>query len=194
MNKFEIFAQPWWVNLLMAVPFISYYLWKKKGLDIPKLTLIISALFGMAFGFVEASVVVYLRAAVGLLPGYGGTLSDVAKLSADVYQQAQILSELPQSLLSVELFREAATMIILFSISFMAVKYLRERWAVFLWTFAVWDIFYYTGLWATVRWPSSLLTSDVLFLIPVPWLSQVWYPILVSALIIAAVIFARKSD
>ena len=108
----------------MAVPFISYYLWKKKGLDIPKLTLIISALFGMAFGFVEASVVVYLRAAVGLLPGYGGTLSDVAKLSADVYQQAQILSELPQSLLSVELFREAATMVILFSISFMAVKYL----------------------------------------------------------------------
>jgi len=97
-------------------------------------------------------------------------------------------------LLSVELFREAATMIILFSISFMAVKYLRERWAVFLWTFAVWDIFYYTGLWATVRWPSSLLTSDVLFLIPVPWLSQVWYPILVSTLIIAAVIFARKSD
>ena len=178
----------------MAVPFISYYLWKKKGLDIPKLTLIISALFGMAFGFVEASVVVYLRAAVGLLPGYGGTLSDVAKLSADVYQQAQILSELPQSLLSVELFREAATMVILFSISFMAVKYLRERWAVFLWTFAVWDIFYYTGLWATVRWPSSLLTSDVLFLIPVPWLSQVWYPILVSALIIATVIFARKSD
>lgn len=130
---------------------MAYYLWRKEGLKISKLTLIVSALFGIAFGFVEASVVVYLRAAVGLLPGYGGTLSDVARLSADIYQQVRILSELPKSLLVVEFFREAATMIMLFGIALLAVKSLRERWAILLWTFAVWDIFYYIGLWATVR-------------------------------------------
>lgn len=152
-----------------------------------KRTLILAGLFGMAFGFVEASVVVYLRAAVGLLPGYGGTLADVAQFSNNLYQQAQILAELPKSLLSMELFREAATMVMLVSLSLLAAKTFKERCAVFLWTFAIWDIFYYVGLWATVRWPSSLLTPDVLFLIPEPWYSQVWYPLLISSLTIVVI-------
>ena len=194
MNEFNLFAEPWWVNLFVAVPFVAYYLWRQKGLVISNFTLIIAALFGMAFGFVEASVVVYLRAAVGLLPGYGGTLSDIARLSADIYQQARILGELPKSLLAVELFRETATMIMLVSVAVLAVKSSRERWAVFLWAFAFWDIFYYIGLWAAVGWPSSLLTPDVLFLIPVPWFSQVWFPILVSVFAMAAVVIARKTD
>src|SRR3989338_105343 len=192
MNEFTLFAQPWWANLLIAIPFVAYYFWQKEGLVISKRTLIISGLFGIAFGFVEASVVVYLRAAVGLLPGYSGTLSDVARLSADMYQQAQFLSELPKSLLTIEFLREAATMIMLLSVALVAVKSLRERWAIFLWAFATWDIFYYVGLWVTVRWPSSLLTPDVLFLLPVPWFSQVWFPILISALTMVTVVITRK--
>ena len=193
MGEFILFAQPWWVNLLFAVPFIFYFLWRGEGLNISRSTILITALFGISFGFVEASVVVYLRAAVGLLPGYGGTLTDVARLSADINQQAQILGELPQSLLKVEFLREAATLIMLVSVAIMAAKGTRERWAIFLWTFAAWDIFYYVGLWATVRWPATLLTPDVLFLIPVPWFSQVWYPILISVLTMVAVIISRKS-
>lgn len=154
--------------------------------------MLISGLFGIAFGFGEAAVVVYLRAAVGLLPGYGGTLSDVGTLSAGIYQQVQILAQLPPSLMAIELAREAATMIMLACIAILAVKTLRERWAIFLWTFAVWDIFYYVGLWATVRWPLSLFTPDVLFLIPVPWLAQVWFPLLVSVLTMTVVMISRK--
>jgi len=194
MNEFMLFAQPWWVNFLIVIPFVAYYLWRKEGLTISKWTLVVSGLFGIAFGFVEASVIVYIRAAVGLLPGYGGTLSDVTRLSADIYQQAQILGELPRSLLVVDFFREAATIIMLLSVALLTTKRLRERWAIFLWTFAVWDIFYYIGLWATVRWPSSLLTPDVLFLIPVPWFSQVWFPVLVSVLTIVAVAIVRKKE
>ncbi len=192
MNEFIFFAKPWWVNLFILIPFVAYYLWRKEGPVISKWTLAIAGLFGITFGFVEASVVVYLRAAVGLLPGYDGTLADVARLSADSYQQAQILSELPKSLWTVELFREAATMIMLLSIALVAAKSLRERWAIFLWVFATWDIFYYVGLWATIRWPSSPLTPDVLFLIPVPWFSQVWFPLLVSILTMVAVVFTRN--
>ncbi len=194
MNTFQLLAQPWWVNLLILAPIVAYFFWRREGLKIPNITLVASSLFGIAFGFIEASVVVYLRAAAGLLPGYGGTLSDVARLSANIYQQAQILSELPKSLLAVETFREIATMIMLFSIALIAVKSLRERWAIFLWTFAIWDIFYYIGLWAIIRWPSSLLTPDILFLIPVPWSSQVWFPLLVSALTLVAVVLARNSS
>ncbi|MFA6535879.1 MAG: hypothetical protein WC250_01235 [Candidatus Paceibacterota bacterium] len=193
MDTFTLLASPWWVNLLFLVPFIAYWSWRKNRLELTWQVLIIAGIFGIAFGFVEASVVVYLRAAVGLLPGYGGTLSEVANLSAGFYQQAQILTELPKSLVTVEFFREAATMIMLISISLLATKKRAERFAIFLWTFAAWDIFYYVGLKATVGWPTSLLSPDVLFLIPVPWLGQVWFPVLVSLFSMLAIALSRKS-
>lgn len=194
MNEFALFARPWPVNLFILAPFATYYLWRRKGLSLTRDVLVTAWFFGMAFGFVEAAVVVYLRAAVGLLPGYGGSLADVAGLSANMFQQAQILDELPRSLGAVELVREAATMIMLVSVALLAVKTARERCAIFLWTFAIWDISYYMGLWTTVRWPPSLFTADVLFLIPVPWFAQVWFPILVSALFMGAVLLARRVD
>lgn len=192
MESFVLFAKPWWVNILFLAPLVVYFWWR-GAIFISKKTLAVAALFGIAFGFVEASVVVYLRAAVGLLPGYGGTLTDVSQLSSGIYLQAQILTELPKSLLVVELFREVATMVMLVAIAFLTASKFRERCAIFLWVFAFWDIFYYIGLWATVRWPSSLLTPDVLFLIPTPWYSQVWYPLLVSILTISAIWLNRKS-
>ncbi len=194
MNEFVLFARPWPVNLFILAPFATYYLWRRDGLTLTRDALVAACFFGIAFGFVEAAVVVYLRAAIGLLPGYGGSLADVAGLSADIFQQAEILDELPRSLLAVELIREAATMIMLVSVALLAVKTTRERCAIFLWTFAIWDISYYLGLWATVRWPPSLLTADILFLIPVPWLAQVWFPILVSALFMGAILLARRVD
>jgi len=192
MDTIIFFAEPWWVNLLLLVPFAAYYYLRKSGFSVSRRALITTALFGIAFGFVEASVVIYLRAVVGLLLGYGGTLADVARLSADLSLLAQFVEDLPKSLLTVEILREVATMVMLVSVAFLAVKTLPARIAIFLWTFAVWDIFYYVGLWATLRWPSSLLTPDLLFLIPVPWFSQVWFPLLVSVLTMAAILIARK--
>ena len=180
MNKFILFAESWWVNLLIAIPFVFYFSWRKKGIEISRRTLAYVALFGVAFGFVEASVVVYLRSAAGL--------------SFDIYQQAQALTDLPKNLFMVEVFREIATIVMLFSVAFLAEKSLRARLAIFLWIFAVWDIFYYVGLYFTVGWPQSLLATDVLFLIPAPWFSQVWFPLLVSVLTIIAVIFSKTSD
>lgn len=188
-----LLAEPWWVNLLILVPFGVYLAGRKSGLALAAPTLIAAASFAAAFGVVEAAVVVYLRAATGLLPGYGGSLAQVADLSSEMYQAGRLLSELPASLLAVEIAREAATMVMLLSVAFLAVASIRQRCAVFLWAFAIWDIVYYIGLWATIRWPSSLLSPDVLFLIPVPWLSQVWLPILVSALTMLAIVLTRKS-
>jgi hypothetical protein len=191
-KAFVFFAQPWWVNLSLLVPFAAFYLWRRDGLDISIRTLVFAAFFGTAFGFVEAAVVVYLRAAVGVLPGYGGTLADVARLSSQIYQNSQIHGDLPQSLVTVEVYREIATIIMLVSIALLSVSSLRERSAIFLWDFAIWDICYYLGLYLTVGWPPSLLSPDVLFLIPEPWLAQVWLPILVSTLMLIAIVWARK--
>lgn len=191
MNEFTLLAQPWWVNLFIFVPFVAFASWWRKGLAISRSVLCVAALFGIAFGFVEAAVVVYLRAAVGLLPGYGGSLADVANLSSAMYQNERLLAELPRSLLAVEIAREAATMVMLLSVACLAAKSLRERCALLLWIFAAWDISYYGGLRLTVKWPQSLLTPDVLFLIPVPWIAQVWFPLVVSTLALLAVVLAR---
>jgi len=55
------------------------------------------------------------------------------------------------------------------------------RLAYFLFCFAVWDIFYYLFLKLLLAWPPSLLTWDVLFLIPVVWVGPVLAPVLVAA-------------
>jgi len=189
-----IIAQPWWVNLSLLVPFAVFFLWRKNGLALSIRTLVALLLFAGAFGFVEAVVVVYLRAAIGLLPGYGGTPADVARLSSEIYQRAQIHSDMPESLLRVEAFREFATMVMLVGVALLSAKSLPERGAVFLWSFAIWDLAYYLGLWLTVGWPPSLLSPDVLFLIPVPWLAQVWLPVVVSALTLLAIALVRNPD
>ncbi|MBI2624548.1 hypothetical protein HYW67_03565 [Candidatus Parcubacteria bacterium] len=172
-------AQPWWVNLVAIIPFVAYLVWRRSGLAISPKTLVFATLFGFAFGFVEAAAVVYLRAAVGF--------ADPA-----LVQNIEALGKISGRLLIIEFFREAATLVMLATIALLAASTRRERWAIFLWTFAIWDLVYYVGLWATVRWPASLTTPDVLFLMPVPWFAPVWFPILVSATILAAVLLTCR--
>jgi len=187
-SQFTLLAQPGWVNLLILIPVLAYARWHRRGVALDWRRLLMGALFAAGFGFVEAAVVIYLRAAVGLLPGYQGTLADVARHSSEIYQQARAVGELPRSLLIVEVLREAATLVMLVTIALLSAARARERWAMFLWSFAIWDATYYLWLWATVRWPASLLTPDVLFLIPVPWIAPVWFPLLVSLLTMVSVI------
>lgn len=166
MSGFVLLATPWWVNLLILVPVVPYLLSRTERIRIDKKRLLVTALFGAAFGFVEAAVVVYLRAATGLWPG----------------PQGNTLVAIPGTLLRIEYFREAATMIMLGGIAFLAGQKFREKVVVFLWTFALWDFSYYVWLRLTIGWPSSLINFDLLFLIPVPWVAQVWFPMLVSGL------------
>jgi len=179
VTGFRLFADPWWVNLLILVPFISFYFWRRTGLEITPRTLLAAAAFGIAFGFVEAAVVVYLRAALGLIAPGGGAVIYPPPLQA-----------IPHHLLATEMTREAATMVMLVAVALLAARRARERWALFLYVFALWDVFYYVGLRALIGWPPSLVSNDILFLIPVPWYANVWYPMFVSGLSIIAVVCA----
>jgi hypothetical protein len=187
--RIGLVAEPWWVNLAVLVPVVAYFSWRRSTVPITARQLIIVGVFASAFGFLEATVVVYLRAASGLLPGYRGALSDVVRLSG----QSQAIGELPPSLLTLEVLREAATLLMLISVALLTPVRARGRVAVFLWAFAIWDIVYYAALWVTVRWPNSIRDTDVLFLIPEPWLAPVWFPLLVSALALLAVLLTRAS-
>ena len=60
-KDFILFASPWWVNLLILMPLISFYFWYRRRLVITLRQLLYAALFAAAFGFVEAAVVDYLH-------------------------------------------------------------------------------------------------------------------------------------
>jgi len=134
--------------------------------------MLLLALFGIAMAHFEGVVVVYLRKALGMLDSEGN-LESVEKI--------------PKRFLYIEMTREAATIIMLVVIAYLAGTTWVERGVFFLWTFAFWDLFYYLSLYIVIKWPPSLKAIDVLFLIPVPWIAPVWFPIGVSSLTIVVI-------
>lgn len=188
--KIGLVAEPRWVNLTVLVPIIVYFAFRRRRLPITVRQLILLGVFATAFGFLEAAVVVYLRAASGLLQGYSGTLTDVVQLS----RQSKTMEEIRPNLLTVEVLREAATLLMLGCAALLTSVRATVRLAAFLWAFAIWDVVYYLGLWATLRWPHSIRDYDILFLIPAPWFAAVWFPVLVSALTLVAILLTRTNS
>lgn len=137
------------------------------------LKLFILAIFGIAMAHLEGVVVVYLRKVLGILD------SDSNKES---------IGKFPKRYLNIEISREAATIVMLVAIALLVGGTWIEKGIFFLWTFAFWDLFYYLSLYILIKWPPTLKTIDVLFLIPVPWIAPVWFPIGVSSLTIIIIL------
>ncbi len=135
--------------------------------------LLILAVFGIAMAHFEGVVVVYLRKVLGILD------SDSNKES---------IGKFPKRYLNIEISREVATIVMLVAIALLVGGTWIERGIFFLWTFAFWDLFYYLSLYILIKWPPTFKTIDVLFLIPVPWIAPVWFPIGVSSLTIIVII------
>jgi len=124
------------------------------------------SVFGVAFAFVESSVVVYLRS---LYYPEGFTFP---------------LKVISTSHIGVELAREGATVVILAAAGILAGTTGWQRFGYFLVAFGVWDVFYYVWLKVILDWPSALTDWDILFLLPLPWIGPVIAPILISFLMI----------
>ncbi|HLG34115.1 MAG TPA: hypothetical protein VI757_04485 [Bacteroidia bacterium] len=131
-------------------------------------------IFAIAFGFVESSVVVYLRRI------YYGAQTSLFPLK--IFEPG---------IFTVELFREAATLIMLYAVAAAAFEKKLLRFAGFIWGFAVWDIMYYVFLKLSINWPATILDWDILFLIPIAWASPVLAPVVCSLtmMLLAGIIF-----
>jgi hypothetical protein len=125
-------------------------------------------LFAIAMAWVESAVVFDLRTMVDRI---------------EPYQPDPL--PLVGNLGPVELVREFATLVMLFTVGALAGKTARERWGYTLVAFGVWDIFYYVFLKVMCGWPHSLLDWDILFLLPLPWWGPVLAPMLIAGLMIA---------
>ncbi len=123
--------------------------------------------FAVAMGYLEAAVVVYLR---------------------EIYYQNGFhfpITIITDKIAAVEILRELATLIMLAAPACLAYRRFIGRLAAFSLMFGIWDIVYYISLKAVLDWPPSLLTWDILFLIPVPWVGPVIAPMIVSLCLIA---------
>jgi hypothetical protein len=118
-------------------------------------------------GILEGAVVVYLRR----LYFPGGFQFPLWAVDTDITV--------------VELWREGATLLMLAAVGAIAGRNRGERFAYFLYAFGIWDLVYYVVLKMVLDWPASLLTWDILFLLPVPWVGPVLTPCLLALTMIA---------
>ena len=132
--------------------------------------------FSVAMGFLEAAVVIYLRS----LYYPSGFQFPLVPLDARAS--------------SVEVLREAATVIMLVGVGALAGRNFQQRLAFFLLAFAIWDLFYYVFLKALLNWPSSWFTWDILFLIPAPWVGPVLSAVIaaITMIVFASVILVYE--
>jgi hypothetical protein len=132
----------------------------------PNITFFWLTVFAVAMGFMESSVVIYLRS-IYYPEGF-----------------AFPLKLIDPHIAFTEIIREVGTILMLISVAIFTGRNRTEKLGNFIYTFAVWDIFYYIFLKIILDWPASLFTWDVLFLIPTTWVGPVLAPIILSLVMI----------
>lgn len=137
----------------------------------------IVALFAVAMAWVEAACVFYIRALVDRIDPY----------------QANPLP-INDALGNVELWREAATLIMIAAVGALAGRTWRRRAGYAAVAFGVWDIFYYVFLRQMSGWPRTVLDWDVLFLLPLPWWGPVMAPVGIALVMILWGTLATQTD
>jgi hypothetical protein len=141
--------------------------------------LLATAIYAAAMGWLEAVVVIYIH-------GMAGLPVDATRPMPSPEARMAAVMRLPW-VLPVEQTREAATILMLAAVGWLAGSRAGSRFGAFLLTFGVWDIAYYAALRVLIGWPPSLLARDLLFLIPPgPWWHQpVLLPVAISCAMIA---------
>ena len=128
----------------------------------------------LAFGWIEASAVAYLR--------------EIAIRERALYVTSHLpnlpvpLVSLPGTLVALEMAREACTLVLLGAVGWLAGRRAADRIGGFLLAFGIWDTTYYAALRLVTGWPESSRTWDILFLIPSPWVAPVWAPVAIATL------------
>jgi hypothetical protein len=142
---------------------------------------------GIALGYKEAAAVVYLRGFYEpmhqrLYPNREA--GDLLPLIPLEEWQSQGVSA--DDWTATELCREGATLLLLVAVALLVGRNFHHGLAAFVFLFGLWDLFYYVFLKLLIDWPASLLTWDILFLAPVPWLAPVLAPMLVALTMVIA--------
>ncbi len=136
---------------------------------------ILVVIFALAFAWVESAVVVYLRKIY-----FDGVFKFPLLV---VWEEGKHIVD---PLIRIEFGREIATVVILVAVGWLAGKNKLQKFCYFMIAFGIWDIFYYFWLYIMVGWPESLMTWDLLFYVPLPWVGPVITPVLIAMALVGA--------
>jgi hypothetical protein len=123
--------------------------------------------FAIAMAWVESASVFYIRALVDRV---------------EPYQPNPL--PMNDTLGYVELWREAATLVMIAMLGLLAGRTWRRRAGYAVLAFGAWDIFYYVFLRIVSGWPRTLFDWDILFLLPLPWWGPVLAPVSIALVMI----------
>jgi hypothetical protein len=160
-----------------------------------RVSLFVVGMYAVAFGWLEAIVVVYIRKMIGLEGSLDMMDAEIQRSILEGFANMRSTGEgghLSPAFLLVEQARELATIVMLVAIGWLAGRTFRQRAAYFFYAFGIWDITFYAALWVILRWPPSLKTLDILFLIPFEWIAQVWIPMAISLVFIGGAVWSLK--
>jgi hypothetical protein len=124
--------------------------------------LVTASVFFVAMSLLESAVVVYLRE----LYYPNGFRFPLVPMNATVVMT--------------EVLREVATMVMLWTVAALLARTALERFAWFCFGFGIWDLGYYAWLKVLLNWPTAISETDLLFMLPLPWVGPVWAPCLIS--------------
>ncbi len=133
--------------------------------------------FAMAMAWLEAASVLYIRTLVGRIEPYQANPLPINGPLGDV-----------------ELWREAATLVMIATLGVLAGRTWRHRAGYAAIVFGTWDIFYYVFLHVISGWPKTLVDWDILFLLPLPWWGPVIAPVSIAAVLMIWGTLATQSE
>lgn len=133
-------------------------------------------MFAIAMAYVESATVVYIRRMYG-----------ISDLLLDIPPFDPVIAP-------IEVGRELAMLVMLLAVSWAVGKSLQARLSYTFIIFGVWDIFYYIWLRLFIGWPNSLIETDFLFLIPLPWWGPVIAAVVIACLMVVGGILAVISE
>jgi hypothetical protein len=137
-------------------------------------------MFAVAMAWVEAASVFYIRALVDRIEPYQANPLPLETMTG--------------ALGYVEVWREAATLVMIATLGLLAGRTWRRCAGYAALAFGVWDIFYYVFLRLMSGWPRTLLDWDILFLLPLPWWGPVLAPVSIALVMILWGTLATQLD
>ena len=149
---------------------MSSYVWERT-----RWALVVT--FAIAMAWLEAASVLYIRTLVGRIEPYQANPLPISGLLGNV-----------------ELWREAATLVMIATLGVLAGRTWRHRAGYAAIVFGTWDIAYYVFLHLISGWPKTLFDWDILFLLPLPWWGPVIAPVSIAVVLVLWGTLATQSD
>lgn len=168
---------------------------KKKA----KLTSLLT--ISVAMGFLNAVAAFYLREvynAKTLLPSAGISKRDVIFNLGDITVLSKAIALkilVNSSLLIAEEIRQVAVAALLVAFVYMLGKDMLDKVGLFIFIGGLSTLLYYAFLFAFTRWPGSLLSKDIIALVPNPIIMPAYIPLALSTVCLVGgvlLVFKRK--